>query len=121
MSFVLTRRGGRKKLPYQGYRSDIHYDGENIKIDGIYCVWPEFLDDSGEVILEDDVHVPCRGTAYMWILFFDEMWDYHAKNAIPGRKLWFMEGGRKVADAVIVEQIGLIHHINKPARKLKKT
>lgn len=110
--FFTPEESGRKKTPYQGYRSDLHYEGENLNEQGVYCIWPEFLDDSGSVILAENAIIPAQGKAYMWILFFDEMWKYHAKNAIPGRKCWFMEGSRKVAEVVIIEQIALAHQIN---------
>ena len=110
--FIKPEEGGREKLPYQGYRSDLHYDGEDINEQGIYCVWPEFLKEDGSIFLEENLPVPEKGKAYMWILFFEEMWKYHAKRAIPGRKIWFMEGPRKVAEATIIEQIALTHQIN---------
>ena len=109
--FYTPEEGGRQMRPFQGYRSDLHYDGEDINEDGIYCIWPEFLNQDGSVIKKENVQVPEFGSAYMWILFFDEMWEYHAKNAKPGRKCWFMEGPRKVAEAKVIEQIALIHHI----------
>lgn len=41
----------------------------------------------------------------MWILRFDRTSDYRRKRALPGRRNWFMEGSRKVAEATIIEQI----------------
>ncbi|HAJ72328.1 MAG TPA: hypothetical protein DCO68_09655 [Methylophilaceae bacterium] len=107
--FLKPEDGGRAGPPYQGYRSDLHYEGEDINKQGLYCVWPEFLDENGAIIREENVIVPEHGKAYMWILFFEEMWEYHAKNAVPGRKCWFMEGSRKVAEVNIIEQISLTH------------
>jgi hypothetical protein len=109
--FYEPEKGGRQTLPFQGYRSDLHYEGEDIEKDGIYCIWPEFLNTDGSVIKDDDTCIPNEGKAYMWILFFDEMWKYHAKKAEPGRKCWFVEGSRKVAEAKIIERISLVHHI----------
>ena len=118
---ILTHEeGGRMQRPFQGYRSDLHYEGEDIQKDGIYMIHPEFLNPDGSVMLDDDVMVPWTGKAYMWIMCFDEMWDYHAHNAIPGRRCWFMEGSKKVAEATIIEQIGLTHQIDLPAMKLKQ-
>lgn len=107
--FFSPEEGGRQKRPYQGYRSDLHYDGEDLQKQGLYCVWPEFLNEDGTVKMEVDEMVPQCGKAYMWILFFEHMWKYHAKHAQPGRLCWFMEGSRKVAEARIIEQISLIH------------
>ena len=113
--FIPHSEGGRLQVPYQGYRSDLHYEGEVIEKDGIYMVHPEFLRPDGSVMLEDETLVPESGFAYMWILLFDRMWDYHRRRAVPGRKCWFMEGSRKVAEATVVEQIGLTHQIDIPA------
>ncbi|MEE2602740.1 MAG: hypothetical protein VX595_06710 [Pseudomonadota bacterium] len=111
--FLTPDEGGRQSTPYQGYRSDLHYEGEDINEEGIYCIWPEFLNEDGSVISKENECVPESGKAYMWILFFDEMWECHTKNAWPGRKCWFMEGSRKVAEATILEKIGLVHEIDK--------
>jgi hypothetical protein len=105
--FIPHAEGGRVQVPYQGYRSDLHYDGEDMEKDGIYMIWPEFLRPDGSVMLEEEVLVPSEGEAFMWILLFDKMRDYHKRRAIAGRRCWFMEGSRKVAEARITEQIGL--------------
>lgn len=76
--------------------------------DGIYMIWPEFLRSDGSVMTEDDILVPGEGEAFMWILLFDRMRDYHKVRATVGRRCWFMEGTRKVAEACIIEQIGLL-------------
>ena len=75
--------------------------------DGIYMIWPEFLKADGSVMIEDEVMVPQEGEAFMWILMFDQMREYHKKRATVGRRCWFMEGSRKVAEAYITERIGL--------------
>ena len=75
--------------------------------DGIYMIWPEFLASNGSVILEEETLVPQEGEAFMWILLFEKMRDYHKARATVGRRCWFMEGSRKVAEAHIIEQIGL--------------
>ncbi|WP_127559695.1 hypothetical protein [Saccharospirillum alexandrii] len=110
--FFTPEEGGRQSTPFQGYRSDLHYEGEDINVEGIYGIWPEFLNEDGSVISEENECVPESGRAYMWILFSDEMSKYHTQHAIPGRKCWFMEGSRKVAEATIIEQIALVHEKN---------
>jgi hypothetical protein len=97
--FFSHDEGGRIQTPYQGYRSDLHYEGEDIKTHGIYMVWPEFLNADGSVLLERETNVSASGEANMWILCYDKMKEYHRAEAIPGRKCWFMEGARKVAEA----------------------
>ena len=113
--FIQHSEGGRVQVPYQGYRTDLHYEGEDTETGGIYMVHPEFLRPDGSVILEDETLVPDSGFAYIWILLFDRVWDHHRRRAVPGHKCWFMEGSRKVAEATVIEQIGLSHQINIPA------
>ena len=110
--FLDEDEGGRSSLPFQGYRSDIFYEGGDLQKDGIYAVWPEFLDTSLQVITDANTQVPTTGHAYMWIAFFDEMWQFHQKQAQPSKHGWFMEGSRKIASFTVVEQIGLTHTIN---------
>ncbi len=105
--FIPYSEGGRVQVPYQGYRSDFHYEGEDMQKYGIYMVWPEFLNADGTVIVRPETMTPESGEAFMWILFFDKMREYHRARAIPGRRGWFMEGAHKVAEATIIEQIGL--------------
>ena len=95
------------QVPYQGYRSDLHYEGEDMVKDGIYMIWPEFLKADGSVILEEEVLIPKEGHAFMWILLFDKMRGYHKARATVGRRCWFMEGSRKVAEAQITEVLGI--------------
>jgi hypothetical protein len=104
--FIPHIEGGRLQTPFQGYRSDLHYEGEDIQKDGIYMIWPEFLHPDGSVILEDKTHVPASGEAFMWIVR-EEMREYHRTRATVGRRCWFMEGARKVAEAIVIEQLGL--------------
>ena len=105
--FIPHAEGGRVQVPYQGYRSDLHYEGEDMNKDGIYMIWPEFLNSDGSVMLEEETLVSREGEAFMWILLFDRMKEYHKARATAGRRCWFMEGPRKVAEAYIIEQIGL--------------
>ena len=105
--FIPYSDGGRVQVPYQGYRSDLHYEGEDMHTDGIYMIWPEFLNPDGSVVLEDQKLVSPEGEAFMWILMHKEMKEYHKLRASLGRRCWFMEGNRKVAEAIITEIIGL--------------
>ena len=112
--FIPYEEGGRVQRPGQGYRSDLHYDGEDLETHGLYMVHPEFLDEDGAVIMDTQLTVAAEGLAFMWILLFEQTWKAHQKKALPGRRCWFMEGPRKVAEATVIEQIGLIHNITSP-------
>jgi hypothetical protein len=40
--------------PHQGMRTDFLYDGDDPQVDGVYMIWPELLDENGQVI-EDKI------------------------------------------------------------------
>ena len=111
---IPPEEGGPTRIPFQGCRTDLHYEGEDLQKDGVYIIHPEFLNEDGSVILDDNVEIPLTGRAYMWIAFFEKMWNYHRQRATPGRRCWFMYGKMKVAHATVIEQIGLIHQIDHP-------
>lgn len=99
--------GGRKLLPWQGYRCDFAYDGDDIKKVGIYAIHPEFEDKENNVILESDQEVFISGTARMWILF-DEMRELVHKQRIKvGTKGYFMEGSKRVGELEVTKIVGL--------------
>ncbi len=52
--FYSAEEGGRKTPAFQGYRSDFWYDYENHIPNSIYMIWPEFENEEGEIILEDE-------------------------------------------------------------------
>lgn len=110
--FYKPDEGGRQICPYQGYRSDLRYERNHMQegkeYDGLYMVHPAFLTPDGLVMSETEESVPEAGTAYMWIAV-SQTRSIHKHLAIPSSKCWFMEGSRKVADCIVVEQIGLIH------------
>ncbi|MBS7230451.1 hypothetical protein KHA90_05385 [Flavobacterium psychroterrae] len=66
--FFSEEEGGRKTVnPIQGYRSDFMYSGdENLK--QLWMIWPEFLDNENNIILDKSIRVSTSGKAKMWIL-----------------------------------------------------
>ena len=72
-----SEEGGRKTLPFQGYRSDFWYNRlGNQSVSQIFMIWPEFEDEKGEVIIENDHEIPAEGTAKMCVLD-PSMRDFH--------------------------------------------
>lgn len=112
--FYPESEGGRKTIPYQGYRSDFWYDiPEHHNSGQIFMIWPEFEDEDGNVIKNNDVRVQTNGTASMWILM-PEMRSYHKTKIKTGLKGYFMEGSRRVAECVIIEILDLHKNPTKP-------
>lgn len=88
--------GGRRSLPYQGYRCDFSYDGDDIKKDGIFAIHPEFEDEEGNIILDTNKQISITGTARMWVLFPEMREQVHINRIKVGVKGYFMEGPRQV-------------------------
>ena len=97
--------GGRKTPPLNGIRWDFLYDGDDSK-DGLYEIWPEFIDSKGNAIPPD---MPLVGTyrARMHILNRELAESVHRKRIKPGTKFFSMEGSHRVTKGVVVKVTGL--------------
>jgi hypothetical protein len=105
-SFLSAEEGGRKTgPPAQGYRSDFKYAEDEVE-NRLWIIHPEFLDDSGNVILDKTIRVPNSGTAKMWILS-EHLVSMHKSRIRIGQKGYFMEGPHKTAECEIIELVGL--------------
>jgi hypothetical protein len=98
--FLPPDEGGRKTgAPFQGYRCDFAYQGDQIATTGVYAIWPEFQDPEGN-LLPDGVSVPMEGTARMWILS-DQLKGIHRNRLRPGVRGYFTEGSRRVGEVLV--------------------
>ena len=104
--FYSAEEGGRKTIPHQRYRSDFWYSHPDHKANELFMIWPEFENDRGEIILEDNKSVPAQGKARMWIIV-PQRRVYHFDKIRIGLKGYFMEGPKKVAECEVIEIIGL--------------
>ena len=104
--FYSPEEGGRLTMPHQGYRSDFWYSNENHKPNEIFMIWPEFEDENGDPILENDISVKGEGTARMWILI-PERRNYHKGKIKVGIKGYFKEGNISTAECEVIEVVGL--------------
>lgn len=106
--FCSSEEGGRKTLPFQGYRSDFWYEHpEHTGRSQLFMIWPEFENEIGELLLNDAVSVPMSGTAKMWILD-PEMRIYHKGKIQVGLKGYYMEGSKRVAECEVIEILDLL-------------
>ncbi|WP_106794702.1 hypothetical protein [Aquimarina sp. Aq78] len=102
--FRNPENGGRiSGEPFQGIRSDFSIEGEG---DKMYMIWPEFEDECGNVLLDNDKQVPNSGTARMWIIN-NEMRPYHYGKIKIGMKGYFREGATHSAECVVIEILDL--------------
>jgi hypothetical protein len=105
--FLEAQEGGRSTgPPYQGFRCDWAYDGDDISHTGMYMNWPEFKAENGNLVAVGE-RGPSSGSADMWILSHEYRERVHRKRIAVGAKGYFMEGSRKVAVAVVSRVIGL--------------
>ena len=100
--FFSPEEGGRKTgNPIQGYRSDFMYsDDENLK--KLWMIWPEFLDNDDNIILDKSLRVPTSGKAKMWILN-EALIELHKGRIKIGLKAFFMEGRHKTAECEVIQ------------------
>ena len=90
-------------MPWQGYRSDWLYEGDDPH--AIFMIHPEFESAEGAILPEHQVVSP-DGFARMWILY-PSMRERHQRKLSVGTKGFFVEGPHKVAEAEVVEIVGL--------------
>ena len=103
--FLIGEKGGRTIMPSQGYRSDIMY-AEDKNEDGLWIIWPEFLDSTGNLITDKSIPVDQEGKARMWIIN-EHFTERHKTRIKIGQKGFFMEGSRKVAECEVIEVVNL--------------
>jgi predicted nucleotidyltransferase len=69
-------------------------------------IWPEFLDNENNVILDKSIRVSTFGKAKMWIVT-EVNKELHKSRIEIGQKGYFMEGPRKIAECEVVEILRL--------------
>ncbi len=96
--------------PKQGLRCDFMYDGDDPKIDGIYMIWPEFLDEDGNIIADKTIDVDPVGKANMWILRPEIRDQIHRGRIKVGTKGFWVAGSMKIARVEVTKIIGLFEN-----------
>jgi hypothetical protein len=110
--FFTAEEGGLVGAPRQHIRWDFLYQGDDPERDGIYMIWPEFLDRAGNVL--PDGPVPYEGVAHMFILNPDMREQVHRRRMAVGVRGYFVEGSKRVAECEVMELIGLTEIPSKP-------
>ena len=100
--FYSLEEGGRKTLPRQGYRCDFLYENEDPQKDGIYAIYPEFLDEKNKIIEDTSKSVDNIGKALMWIMNPELRHTVHVDKIKVGTKGYFVEGAHKIAEVEVV-------------------
>jgi hypothetical protein len=95
MTFLATEEGGRKALPFQGYRSDVRFSGEAVN----HMIHPTFLNDDGSLYAAR-LPAPPVVRADMYIIYPETRRSYR-ETIWLGQSLQIVEGNRTVANAVV--------------------
>ena len=70
----------KSSKPSQGMRVDFLYEGDDPSTDGVHMIWPELLDEAGNVIKDTTPgKMAEKGTANMWVVD-EERRHIHAKD-----------------------------------------
>lgn len=102
--FYSQDEGGRYTMPFQGLRLDFFYEHVDHKSNA-FIIWPEFEDESMQVILTKTTQVSPIGTARMWII--NEQWiNYHKERIKVGTTGYFLEG-KRIAECEVIELINI--------------
>jgi len=105
--FLSADEGGRKsRPPFQGIRCDFAYEDFGKGDDNVYMIWPEFEDEQGRVIIENDMPVTETGTARLWILS-DDLRKFHKTKIKVGLRAFMMEGAHRTAEYEVIEVVDL--------------
>lgn len=96
--------------PSQGMRCDFLYDGDDPKLDGIHMIWPELLDEYGDVILDKRVIPSSSGKATMWIGLHESREKVHQKRIKIGTKGYWVIGSKKLAKVTVSKILGLFEN-----------
>ncbi len=104
--FFSQDEGGRSYPPVQGLRLDFSYADKGLNVGGVSMIWPEFEDESGNVIVSKDTLIAMSGTARMWVIS-PERRPIHQECIRIGTKAYFMEG-KPVAECEVIEIVGLL-------------
>lgn len=99
--FYSVEEGGISQTPLQGVRFDFWYDSIDHATARPFVIWPEFEDENGNIILENEKHVLVSGTARMWIIM-PPMRIYHRERIKVGTRGYFLED-RNIAECEVIE------------------
>ena len=87
-------------IAHQGMRCDFSFDRGKT----VYMIYPEILDNEGEVILDKNQRIKDSGTAKMWIVLESEKYVEPLKNQLYiGQTAFWRIGGSVLAEVVVVD------------------
>lgn len=106
--FYSEAEGGRKAQQFfQGYRCDwVYADFEASEPRQAWMIWPIFVDESGQFVPEN-APVDFEGIPRMMIVDEELRQNIHKDRIRLSVKGFFVEGGKKVAEATVIHVVDL--------------
>ena len=90
----------KEVFPNQGMRCDFSFDRGKT----VYMIYPEILDNEGNVILDKNQRIEDSGIAGMWIVLELEKYVKPLKNQLYiGQTAFWRIGGSVLAEVVVVD------------------
>lgn len=96
-----------KVIVRQGIRCDFLYEGDDPEKDGIFMIWPELLNESGDVILDKRVIPDESGKAIMWIGNPETKKEIHRNRIKIGTQGYWVIGNKKLAKVRVTKILSL--------------
>jgi hypothetical protein len=105
--FLTQAEGGRRSLPKQGYRIDVHWDDDSSNT--IWMIWPKFLDSHGAELPEGaDIAQTSRARFYIVSprarpLLAEQGWLH------DDARFHLTEGDHRVAACRVIKMLSFSH------------
>jgi hypothetical protein len=102
--FIANQSDYQVKLS-QGMRSDFSYAEDDEEMP-VYMIWPEFENDSGEIIEDKEAVILNHGRARMWVML-DEQRQMHKERLTLGQEGYLVAGSHKIAKVKVIDLVSL--------------
>ena len=103
-----TDEGGRMTPPFNGIRWDFAYADDDVATDGLYMIWPDFVDDAGDSLSADQaLPIGVALQARMTIVVDEMRSKLHRQHISVGTQFYCHEGSKRVASGTVIRVTGL--------------
>ncbi len=103
-----TEEGGRITPPYNGIRWDFAYAEDDVPATGLFMIWPDFVDETGDSLPTDQalpIGVALR--ARMTVVVDEMRSKLHRERISVGTEFYCHEGPKRVATGTVTKLTGL--------------
>ena len=102
-----TAEGGRRTPAFNGIRWDFAY-AEGQPPETLYMIWPDFFaEDERSLPTDQPLPVGVPLSARMTVVVDEMRAEVHRDRIVPGVRFFCHEGGRRVAEGVVIRVTGL--------------